>query len=127
MQSDTSTKTEEPTPPPPAATPPLQYESMAPGLLGVLGSILLIIGGFALFISFQLETSIKAEVPYGDGILSGITRTSEVVNLQLLQRQMMVLHCSLATISFGLMFLVAATIVSSIERLSKRRDPNAAS
>ncbi|PJG48841.1 hypothetical protein CAF53_11760 [Sphingobium sp. LB126] len=62
----------------------------APGAsIYVPGWILVVIGLVALVIAFNVQTTVSAEVPYDSSLLSGLTHTSEVQNIGLLQKQMM--------------------------------------
>lgn len=96
---------------------PLTEETAAEeglGTLSIAGALMTIVGGAITALSFGMKTSVATDVPYGSGILEGLTRSSEVVNIGLLQQQTMVFQGGVALAFAGVMYLAAGGIVGAI-------------
>lgn len=89
----------------------------APGASIYLPSwILVAVGLVILFIAFNFETTVSTKVPYDSSLLSGLTRTSEVQNIGLLQKQMMLFHGGALVVLAGIICIAIGTAVKALRK-----------
>jgi len=95
--------------------PDAEVDPFGPGDgLWWLGWIVALCGTAAAVLAFTMDVTVSTSpFPYPD-LMPNAPQSADVVNLQLLQRQMMVLHASLAAVIGGLVLVTAGAIVRAI-------------
>lgn len=81
----------------------------------ISGWLLVAIGAVLTFLAINFRTTITTTVPYGDGVLSGITRSSEVQNIGLLQQQMMIFQGGALLILAGVLCIAIGAALTALK------------
>ena len=90
----------------------------APSGLAIFGWLMLLAGAVTAAASFAIDTTVPTTMPSSLGY--GLTTTTEINNLGLMQRQTMVLAIGLVIALVGAMFIAAGAVVSELRKNTPR-------